>query len=329
MKNLHREEKVKSQRILMIDAMIRDGIFPDAKDFCKKFETSRSTIMRDLAFIRDRYNAPLEYDPIKKGYYYTDKSYSVSTIHISEGELFTLCTMQPLMEQYRNTPLEHSINNVFKKILELCPTEVTVTSSVFGNNVSFISDPLPKIDEKVFFNIFECLREKKTIEFDYNSINGEIKLNRRANPYHIICQKGNWYLLAYCHKNQSVRTFSLARISNSKKTDIDFIIPEDFSPTEHFDINFGIWNNSNKTYKIELVFDKSIKTLITEHIWYPNQKINIEPDESVYLSFETNQLQEIQYWIMSFGSKAKILNPPELQEIIKTEAKKLMEIYEI
>ncbi|MBE6345161.1 MAG: WYL domain-containing protein [Spirochaetaceae bacterium] len=327
MEKLRREEKVKNQRIIMMDVMIRDGTYPSVKDFRKKFETSRSTIMRDLAFIRDRYQAPLEYDPSKKGYYYSDKAFSVSTIRISEGELFTLCAMQPLMEQYKNTPLENSINNVFKKILELCPTEITVSSSIFSKNISFISDPLPKIDENVFYNIFECLREKRTIEFDYNSIQGEIKLNRRVDPYHIVCQKGNWYLLAFCHKNKSIRTFSLARMSNSKKTDLSFFTPQDFSPTQYFDINFGIWNNKTQNCKIELVFDKSIKTLITEHNWYPNQEIKINPDGSVYLSFESNQLQEIQYWIMSFGSKVKVINPVELRETIIIESQKTLEKY--
>ena len=74
-------------------------------------------------------------------------------------------------------------------------------------------------------------------------------------------------------------------------------------------------------------FDKSIKTLITEHNWYPNQEIKINPDGSVYLSFESNQLQEIQYWIMSFGSKVKVINPVELRETIIIESQKTLEKY--
>ena len=53
-----REEKVKVFRILKIDEIIRSGKFPNASYLCKKFEVSRSTIMRDIDFLRDRYNAP-------------------------------------------------------------------------------------------------------------------------------------------------------------------------------------------------------------------------------------------------------------------------------
>ena len=50
-----REEKVKVFRILKIDEIIRGGKFPNASYLCKKFEVSRSTIMRDIDFLRDRY----------------------------------------------------------------------------------------------------------------------------------------------------------------------------------------------------------------------------------------------------------------------------------
>ena len=56
-----REDKVKSLRLLEIDRMIREGGYPNAPQLEKKFEVSRSTIMRDLEFLRERYNAPLEY----------------------------------------------------------------------------------------------------------------------------------------------------------------------------------------------------------------------------------------------------------------------------
>ena len=50
-----REAKVNVFRILKIDEIIRCGKFPNASYLCKKFEVSRSTIMRDIDFLRDRY----------------------------------------------------------------------------------------------------------------------------------------------------------------------------------------------------------------------------------------------------------------------------------
>ena len=91
-----REEKVKVFRILKIDEIIRCGKFPNASYLCKKFEVSRSTIMRDIDFLRDRYNAPLEYDEEKRGYYYTDPTFFIKSVMLSEGDLFAVSAVIPL-----------------------------------------------------------------------------------------------------------------------------------------------------------------------------------------------------------------------------------------
>lgn len=81
------------------------------------------------------------------------------------------------------------------------------------------------------------------------------------------------------------------------------------------------------TKKIELVFNSSINTYILERTWHVNQKCKQEKDGSVYLSFMSNQLQETLHWVMSFGSKVQVLNPPELIEMVKEEIKGLKKLY--
>jgi predicted DNA-binding transcriptional regulator YafY len=79
--------------------------------------------------------------------------------------------------------------------------------------------------------------------------------------------------------------------------------------------------------KIELLFSKEIGTLILERVWHEKQKLRQEKDGSVYLSFQSNQFQETLHWVMSFGSAVKVLNPPELAEQVKDEAKKMAKMY--
>ena len=97
----------------------------------------------------------------------------------------------------------------------------------------------------------------------------------------------------------------------------------DYEKKGHIDPYFGIWNNENKPQKIELTFDKSVNTYILERTWHKNQKCKQNPDGSVYLSFETNQMQETLYWVLHFGAAVTVLNPPELKEMYKEEIKKM------
>ena len=190
-----REEKVKTLRIVEIDRLIREGLYPNATVLGKRFEVSRSTIMRDIDFLRDRYCAPLEFDSIKNGYYYTDPTFFVKSVMLSEGELFTVSAITPLLEQYRNTPLENSFRNILGKLTEMLPQQVSVDTMFVNDEISFISDPLPEISEEVFTMIFKALRIHSRVQFEYRSLSKQDYQIRFVDPYHIICQKGNWYVM--------------------------------------------------------------------------------------------------------------------------------------
>ena len=98
----NREEKYKTHRLIQLDKWIRNGGYPSVQAIQDEYEISRRTVMRDLEFLRDRYDAPLEYDRTRNGYYYTDPTFMIQNVLLTEGDLFTVSTMMPLMEQYKN-----------------------------------------------------------------------------------------------------------------------------------------------------------------------------------------------------------------------------------
>lgn len=322
-----REEKVKQLRLIEIDKMIRAGSYPNVPAMQKEFEVSRATIMRDLDFLRNRYNAPLEYDYNKKGYYYTDETFFIQSVMLSESELFSLSVIQPLLTQYKNTPLENSMKNVFSKITEMLPDDVSVNTSFLGNDISFIGDPLPKIDEEIFTNVFSSMRTFHTINFKYRSLKRADYTNHTADVYHVLCHRGNWYMLAFEHQYKEIRTFSLARIKEIEVSKNSFKIPANFDAKKYFDPTFGVWNNDEKPKKIELLFSCEIGTYIAERTWNETQEIRENDDGSVYLSFESNQMQELKNWILHFGKVVTVINPPELIAQIKEEIQLIAEKY--
>jgi predicted DNA-binding transcriptional regulator YafY len=64
-----REEKVRINRILKIDDEIRANKYPNAATLSEKLEVTRRTILRDIDYLRLMYQAPIEYDFTKRGFY--------------------------------------------------------------------------------------------------------------------------------------------------------------------------------------------------------------------------------------------------------------------
>lgn len=320
----YKEQKLTTWRILEIDKAIRNGEYPNAKTFYKLWGISRSTVVRYIEFLRDTYRAPIEFDYAKNGYYYTDKTFFIQNVMLNEGELFTISTIMPLLEQYKNTPLEKSFKNIMSKITDMLPANVSVDSYFINNEIKFISDPLPEIEESVFNSIFKSLRLKKTVKLNYRTISSQEYFERTFDPYHVICQKGSWYVIGYSHEKEAIRVYSMARMKDIKMTKESFRIPNDFKIENHIDLSFGIWNSDSEIYHIELQFEKNVSTLILERTWHKNQKIKQNKDKSVYLSFDTNQLDETLHWILQFCGYVKVLNPPILKEKMIEAAKRVL-----
>lgn len=312
--------------IMKIDLAIRNGEYPNAQKLNKMFGTdfSRSTLGRYIKTLKYDYEAPVEFDFQKNGYYYTDNTFFIKQVMLKEGELLTLSTILPLLEQYKNTPMEESYRKLMTKLIEMLPDTITVDSALINNEVHFIADPITKIEPGVFENVLKATKIKSTLELEYKTAQNTDYEKRLFDPYHIICQKGSWYLLGYSHHAEAIRLYAMPRIKNCKITEKKFTIPKYFKLEDHIDVQMGAWGNSGEKFNVEIEFVKGLKTYVMERTWHDGQVMKENKDGSVYLSFETNQLNQVAAWVMSFTGGAKVMNPPELKEMVRNAAKEIL-----
>lgn len=325
MESNSREDKARQLRLLHIVDMVKQGNYPNTTDFRKKFEVSRSTVMRDIDFLKDRYMVPLDYSKEHNGYFLSDPNYTIPSFLLTEGELFTLHIILPLMEQYKGTPLEPVFESIMKQMLDMLPKDVAVSTSFNADQVHFISNPQPQIDQEIFFKVLEGIQERKTLDFAYRSIKRQEYIQRKFNPYKILCQRGDWYILGYCHRHQEFRVYNMARIQNISVAE-RFEWDESFDINSHIDPDFGVWAQG-KSFTVELLFSQDVHTFILERQWHVGQRCCLQEDGRVLLTFETNQFDEILHWVMSFGHKVLVLNPPELKEAIRREIATMAKMY--
>ncbi|MGN0740409.1 MAG: helix-turn-helix transcriptional regulator [Treponema sp.] len=328
MEKLQKNDDIRrTTRIIQIDEMLRGGSYVRIASLVRKFGVSQRTVERDFERLRDDLNAPLEYDKSKNMYHYTDPTFSVPNVILTEGELFTVSVLLPLMEQYKNTPLESSFKNIMKKLVDFLPDTVSVNSSFLNQDISFISDPLPKIDENIFNMIFKAVKSRKVLSIIYQSSKSQQPKEKTFNAYKVICQKGNWYVFGFEHETCDFRIYSLARIQKAELQNDFFQIPDDFDIKKHIDLELGIWNNPGRFEEYEILFAKETSRYVLEREWHKDQIIEQQEDGTVLLKFKSNQSQMIYTWLLSFGNNAMVIKPQELRKKIRAECEKVAEKY--
>lgn len=62
---------------MYIHDALKAETYPNQTTLSKKFELKNITMGRAVSFMRDSMGAPIDYDPVRKGYYYTDKNYEL------------------------------------------------------------------------------------------------------------------------------------------------------------------------------------------------------------------------------------------------------------
>ena len=96
---------------------IQRGDYPSQKVLAAEQEKNWRTIQRDLDFIRDMWELPLEYDPRRYGYYFREQVGKFPMVPISEQELVSVFIAQKALEQYRGTPFEQPLRSAFSKLI--------------------------------------------------------------------------------------------------------------------------------------------------------------------------------------------------------------------
>jgi len=305
-------------RILYIDRKIRDGAFPSVRKLAQEYEVSARTIYRDIEYMRDMLDCPIEYDKKRRGFYYTEPAFTIPNIAIRESDLFALCVAEKALEQYRGTPLFETLASVFQKILSALPGETTVDYSWLNPDISFFQLSYTVIRHDVWKTISTSLYTRTLLRITHRKAGAREATDRIVEPYHMVSYEGEWYLIAFCRLRKQALTFALSRITHAERLEQTFMKPDSFSLTAYLGEHFGIMKE-NEDYEVEIEFAPPAASYVRERVWREDQSLRENPDGSLFLGLRVNSLTEIKRWVLGWGPLARVISPEILKEEIKRD----------
>ncbi len=302
--------------------------YPNCTSIASELEVSTKTILRDIEFMKDRLELPLEYDSARYGYYYTEPVNHFPTVQITEGELLALLVAQKSLEQYRGTPFEHPLQLAFEKLSGGLQDQISVSWADLSSAISFRSSGATITNLELFKNLSPALLHRKVIQFEYKKLNATGYEKRRVHPYHLACISGQWYLFAFDLNRQEIRRFVLPRMRKLEVTGEKFEKPKGFSIQKHLAQSFGVFEGK-ENHEVIIRFDSFASALVKERHWHPTQVIRELTHDRIEIRMTLNSLFEIEPWILSWGEHAQVIQPPELIQKVKGSIQKMKKSYSI
>src|SRR3954468_8106116 len=154
-------------RMLRIHHAIKSGRRPTANTLAAELEISTKTIQRDVEFMRSQLQLPLEWDPYKYGYIYTEEVSSFPTIQITEGELVALVVAEKALQQYRGTSFEKPLLSAIQKMEQSLPETISLSLSDIDQTISFRTSAEQILDLETFDALAKATAGQNQIEFTY------------------------------------------------------------------------------------------------------------------------------------------------------------------
>lgn len=314
------------QRMMAIHDELRRGAFTNCTKLAAQLEVSTKTVMRDVAFMRDRLGLPVEYDRQLHAFRYSYPVENFPTVQISGGELLALVVARKALEQYRGTPYHAQLSAAFDKLATGVRDKVSFTPAQDATGISFHTTGVAEADLKVFEGLSRALTEGREVEFDYRKPQDRATERRRVRPYHLSHRENLWYLLGHDVERDGLRQFALTRVSDVRATQRKFERPADFSAEKYFEKSFGAFAGEGD-HRVRIRFTPAAAGRVRERIWHDSQKFTERPDGGIELTLQLGDLAEVARWVLGWGDEAEVLAPAALREKIRDTARRTAQLY--
>lgn len=314
------------ERMLRIHDELRRGALVNCTKLVASLEVCRKTIVRDIAFMRDRLDLPIEYDATIQAYRYAHPVNAFPTVQVTEGELLALLVAQRALEQYRGTPFHRQLEIAFEKLAGGLRDKISFTPADELRAVSFKNMGVAKADLTTFNALSGAVLRLNEVEFDYRKPGAAKAERRRVRPYHLANRENLWYLVAHDLNRGKALTFALPRISRLVVTTATFEKPADFNPETFFANALGVLGGDGD-FLVVIRFKAEAADLVREREWHASQEMRELPGGAMELRLRLGALAEIERWVLGWGASAEVIKPAPLREKIRTTAAALAATY--
>jgi len=319
-----------TERFYKIDQMLQGGRSVPFVKLLEALEVSRATLKRDLEYMRSRLNAPIEYDRETNGYRFaegrrTGRRYELPGLWFSAAEIHALLTMQHLLENLQPGLLTPHVKPLLARFSAILGSGDHSEQEV-ARRVRLLHLAARELKHEYFAVVAQATMKRMRLRIRHYNRLEDRRTERVISPQRLVHYRDNWYVDAYCHLREDLRSFAIDAIQAAEllkerakdipKAELD----------EYLKSGYGIFGGKNVTWAT-LRFTPLAARWVASQNWHSKQKGRFEEDGSYRLSIPYSDDRELVMDIMKFGPDVEVLEPEGLRARVAVQLKAAVRQY--
>jgi predicted DNA-binding transcriptional regulator YafY len=136
---------------------------------------------------------------------------------------------------------------------------------------------------------------------------------REVSPQRLVHYRDNWYLDAWCHLRNDLRSFAVDAIRDARLEDgrAKEIAARELDA--HLGAGYGIFAGSRVEWA-KLRFTPQAARWVSAQKWHPDQRASVEKDGAYLMELPYAEAPELVMEILKFGADVEVLAPASLRE---------------
>lgn len=168
----------------------------------------------------------------------------------------------------------------------------------------------------------------ETLQMDYRKGHGDQSSTRSFDPYGLVLWKGQWYTVGYCHLRQEIRSFRVDRMAELLQTGASFERPEGFSARDFLlQSLLPATRSEEQLTLVTIEAEEGILNDLCSHWLFGHTLEQRNHGQARFLLDEASLLTYVPYFLLPYGRKLQIIEPPVLKQRLAEIAAELANHY--
>ena len=307
----------RTERIYKIQQLLKARRAVPRDVFLEELEVSPATFKRDLEYMRDFLYAPIIYDRELKGYRLSDEGqtgpvYELPGLWFNAAEMNALITMHELLVNLEPGALQTKVEPLIDRIDGLLGNDAEQSEEV-RRRVKILGMAARPVTPKHFESIVSALINRQRLSITHFHRGREETISREVSPQRVVHYRDNWYLDAWCHQRNDLRTFAMDSIQHVTALDRAAQDIPDHRLDAELGAGYGIFAGP-ATEIARLRFSPKRARWVANERWHPEQRGETREDGGFILEVPYSDDRELVMDIMKYGPDVEVLEPASLRE---------------